>query len=166
VGTEENKPPLAKTLRSPLRCSAGNAAAAEPIQHNNRLTPSTTTSRARFGYTASPCPESVVHTNLLLRKHSRLSSRIRRSTRLWFACQPRRRASNNPPPARQQLVLAGNLRRRLARPKLPEDVELEPLALRPWYHPSTICLKEGFSPFCSLFPIPSFDRGPETWHTI
>ncbi len=37
------------------------------------------------------CLESVVRgTNGRLRKHKRLSSPIKRNTRLWFACQPSR----------------------------------------------------------------------------
>ena len=55
--------------------------------------PVNTIPRARFGTTRQPCRLSVVTgTNGLVRKHKRLSSRINRSTRLWFACHPSRRS--------------------------------------------------------------------------
>ena len=48
---------------------------------------------AKFGYTCSPWTESVVVTNLRFRKHSRLSSRISRCTRLRLTSKPQRRNS-------------------------------------------------------------------------
>src|ERR1019366_337579 len=57
------------------------------------LTPLTTNAAARFGYTFNPWAESVVATNLRFRKHSRLSSRITRCTRLRLMSTPQRRNS-------------------------------------------------------------------------
>ena len=55
--------------------------------------------RARFGTTRQPWRESVVTgTNGRLRRHSRLSSRISRSTRLWLTTQPSRRSCGGDPP--------------------------------------------------------------------
>jgi len=52
-----------------------------------------TNRRARFGHIRQLCRESVViGTKGRLRKHSRLSSRINRSTRLRFTTQPSRRS--------------------------------------------------------------------------
>ena len=57
------------------------------------LMPLTTSAAARFGYTFNPWAESVVATNLRFRKHSRLSSRISRCTRLRLTDRPPRRNS-------------------------------------------------------------------------
>ena len=47
--------------------------------------------RARFGYTRKRWREQVVAgTNARFTTHSRLSSRLIRSTRLWFTAQPER----------------------------------------------------------------------------
>ena len=50
-------------------------------------------SGAKFGYTLRVWLESVVTTNLRLRTHSKLSSRISRWTRFGFTVQPRSRNS-------------------------------------------------------------------------
>jgi hypothetical protein len=52
-----------------------------------------TSDAVRLGYTVLPCAESVVTTNLRFRRHSRLSSRISRCTRLRLTTQPERRNS-------------------------------------------------------------------------
>src|SRR5215470_17835120 len=57
--------------------------------------PVVTRPRARLGTTRQPWRESVVAgTKARFLRHSRLSSRIKRSTRLWFTAKPSRRSSS------------------------------------------------------------------------